>query len=186
MLSHRKCVWLLGLRSRLMKARARRLWVHWPLGTMKQKLWLTPIYSSQHRLPYPLTKTCVPYQHAVQGIRMSNGRQQAERLCAWYRSDDCGRKPSENEIVSHMILPLFLGLGWSHQQIAVEWNNVDMAFFKTTPTTEENCVMIVEAKGLGQALSKVLEQPQRYVARRGLRNVRYIVTTDGANIFVYS
>ena len=111
--------------------------------------------------------------------------QQAERLCAWYRSDVCGRKPTENEIVSHIILPLFLGLGWSHQQIAVEWNKVDMAFFKATPTTEENCVMIVEAKGLGQALSEVLDQPQLYVVRLGLKNVKYIVTTDGANIFVY-
>ncbi len=45
--------------------------------------------------------------------------------------------------------------------------------------------MIVEAKGLGRAFSEVLEQPQRYVARLGLRNVRYIVTTDGANIFIY-
>ncbi len=60
-----------------------------------------------------------------------------------------------------------------------------MAFFKTTPTTEENCVAIVEAKGLGQALSEVLDQPQQYVARLGLKNVKYIVTTDGANIFIY-
>ena len=112
--------------------------------------------------------------------------QQAERLCAWYESDDCGRKPSENEVVSHMILPLFLGLGWSHQQIAVEWSNVDMAIFKTTPTTKEKCVIIVEAKGLGQSLlSEVLDQAQRYVVGLGLRNVRYIVTTDGANIFIY-
>lgn len=111
--------------------------------------------------------------------------QQAKRLCAWYRSSICGRKPSENEMVSHTILPLFLGLGWSHQQIAIEWNKVDMAFFKATPTTEENCVMVVEAKGLGQALSEVLDQPQQYVVRLGLRNVKRVVTTDGENIFVY-
>jgi hypothetical protein len=33
--------------------------------------------------------------------------QQAERLCSWYRSGRCGRSPSENEVVSHIILPLF-------------------------------------------------------------------------------
>lgn len=111
--------------------------------------------------------------------------QQAERLCSWYRSKHSGRKPTENEVVSHVILPLFLGLGWSHQQVAVEWNKVDMAFFKNTPTTSEKCVMILEAKGLGRALSEVLEQPRRYVENLGLVNTRYILTTDGENLFVY-
>jgi hypothetical protein len=111
--------------------------------------------------------------------------QQAERLCSWYWSEHCGRSPSENEVVSHIILPLFLGLGWSHQQMAVEWNKVDVAFFKNTPTTEENCVMVLEAKGLGRALSEVLEQPQGYVHNLGLKNTRYILTTNGANLFVY-
>lgn len=109
--------------------------------------------------------------------------QQAERLCAWYPR--CGRSPSENEIVSHIILPLFLGLGWSHQQIAVEWNKVDVAFFKKTPTKAENCVMILEAKGLGKPLSDVLDQPKSYVQSLKLANVEHILTTDGENLFVY-
>jgi hypothetical protein len=109
--------------------------------------------------------------------------QQAERLLAWYPKS--GRSPSENEIVSHLILPLFLGLGWSHQQIAVEWNKVDMVFFKKTPTTKENCVMVLEAKGLGQALSDVLGQPKSYVRSLKLTNVKHILTTDGENLFVY-
>jgi len=109
--------------------------------------------------------------------------QQAERLCAWYPR--CGRSPSENEIVSHIILPLFLGLGWSHQQIAVEWNKIDMAFFKKTPTTPDNCVMVLEAKGLGSAASDVLQQPKNYVESLELNNVKHIVTTDGENLFMY-
>ncbi|MCB8942995.1 MAG: hypothetical protein H6658_04505 [Ardenticatenaceae bacterium] len=111
--------------------------------------------------------------------------QQAERLCSWYRSELCGRKPSENEIVSHIILPLFLGLGWSHQQIAIEWNRVDVAFFKTTPTIKESCVIALEAKGLGNALTEVLEQPLRYIVHLDLSNVVYVVVTDGENLFVY-
>jgi len=109
--------------------------------------------------------------------------QQAARLCSWYPK--CGRNPSENEIVSHIILPLFLGLGWSHQQIAVEWNKIDMAFFKKTPTSKENCVMVLEAKGLGKALSDVLEQPKNYVENLELANVKHILTTDGENLFMY-
>ena len=115
--------------------------------------------------------------------------QQADRLCSWYKSEDskkvCGRIPSENEVVSHIILPIFLGLGWSHQQIAVEWNKVDVAFFKKTPTIEENCVMVLEAKGHGKPLGRVLEQPLGYVKKLVLGNVVYILVTDGENLFVY-
>ena len=45
--------------------------------------------------------------------------------------------------------------------------------------------MVLEAKGLGQSLGEVLEQPIGYVKEKGLTNVRYILTTDGANLFVY-
>jgi hypothetical protein len=111
--------------------------------------------------------------------------QQADRLCTWYKSEHCGQRPTENEVVSHIILPLFLGLGWSHQQMAVEWQRVDVAFFRRIPTTEENCVMVLEAKGLGKGLGNVLQQPKKYVEQLGLAEVRYILTTDGENLFVY-
>lgn len=111
--------------------------------------------------------------------------EQAARLCAWYESAHCGRKPSENEVVSHIVLPLLLSLGWSHQQIAIEWKNVDMALFKRTPTTASNCVLVLEAKGLGRALTDVLEQPLNYIRSLGLTDTRYIVVTDGAHLFVY-
>jgi len=124
--------------------------------------------------------------------------QRAAMVCSWYESEqkDCAsleegkqegklRAPSEHEIISHVILPLFLGLGWSHQQVAVEWQKVDMAFFKTAPRTKENCVMVLEAKGLGRPLGEVLEQAENYVNSLDLKNTRYILTTDGANLFVY-
>ena len=46
--------------------------------------------------------------------------------------------------------------------------------------------MILEAKGLGQPLNAVLEQPIAYVESLELRRAKYIITTDGANLFVYS
>ncbi len=46
--------------------------------------------------------------------------------------------------------------------------------------------MILEAKGLGRALSEVLEQPQKYVQDMKLINTQYILTTDGENLFVYN
>ena len=83
------------------------------------------------------------------------------------------------------MVPLFLGLGWSHQQIAVEWKKVDMAFFKQPPTTEQNCVMILEAKGMGEGLDDVLKQPIDYIKEKGLQNVHYIAVTNGQIILVY-
>jgi hypothetical protein len=110
---------------------------------------------------------------------------QAERLHSWYWFGGSGRFPTEHEVVSHIVLPLFLGLGWSHQQIAVEWNKVDMAFFKRTPRANDTCVMILEAKGLGRGLGDVLSQPREYARTLGLDNVKHIVTTDGANLFMF-
>jgi len=111
--------------------------------------------------------------------------EQADRLWSWYSSHENSGRPTEHEIVSHMSLPIFLGLGWSHQQIAVEWQKVDMAFFKSMPATPENCVMILEAKGWGQPLCEIFEQPYEYIKKLELRNVKYILVTDGANLFVY-
>ena len=157
--------------------------INWPLRALKP---LPDIDTS----PYHDEELGVALFRAGIGNRNINdilsAIQQAARLCAWYYASG-GQKPrpSEHEIISHVILPVFLGLGWSHQQIAVEWNRVDMAFFKSTPTTAENCLMVLEAKGLGQALSEVLAQPKEYVNALGLAGVRYILTADGANLFIY-
>jgi len=157
------------------------LWLERPLKEMPD---IDSSVYSEEELGVELFRAGISNRN-IEGI--SKALQQAERLCSWYRSrHSCGRSPTENEIVSHMILPLFLGLGWSHQQIAVEWNKVDMAFFKRTPTTAENCVMVLEAKGLGRALSEVLNQPKSYVKDLGLKDVKYILTTDGADLFVYA
>lgn len=109
---------------------------------------------------------------------------QAERLCSWYDTQNSDR-PTEHEVVSHVILPIFLGLGWSHQQIAVEWKKMDMAFFKKTPTIPENCIMVLEAKGLGKPLAERHSQARGYIEKHDLESVRYIATTDGASLLLY-
>lgn len=111
---------------------------------------------------------------------------QAHNLHSWYSSQQqSGRWPTEHEVLSHIILPLFLGLGWSHQQMAVEWNRIDLAFFKTTPTSKKNCVMVLEAKGMDMPLGDILEQAIHYVEENGLRRANRILVTNGATLFVY-
>ena len=53
------------------------------------------------------------------------------------------------------------------------------------PTTPNNCVMVVEAKGLGEPLAARVSQPQRYVDAAALGSVRYVLTTDGPTLFLY-
>jgi hypothetical protein len=111
---------------------------------------------------------------------------QCRQLSAWYSANKhSGGRPTEHEVVSHMVLPLLLALGWSHQQIAVEWNRIDVALFLETPTEEDNCVGIIEAKGHGQSLGNVLAQPQSYVESLKLMRARKVIITDGTNIFIH-
>lgn len=112
--------------------------------------------------------------------------QQGERLCSWYREQSTsGRWPTEFEVVSHIIVPLLLGLGWSHQQIAVEWDKVDVALFETLPTSKGSCKIIIEAKGLGKPLGLVNQQPLDYIKKKNLSNVSKYVITDGENFFIF-
>jgi hypothetical protein len=113
--------------------------------------------------------------------------EQARRLNSWYHieSEGGGRYPTEHEVVSHMVLPFLLALGWSHQQIAVEWNKVDIALFGRTPTDEKNCRIVIEVKGLGKEIAHVLEQPLGYVENLKLTNVDKIVVTDGKDFYIY-
>ena len=53
------------------------------------------------------------------------------------------------------------------------------------PTTPNNCVMVLEAKGLGGPLAASVSQPQRYVDAAPLGSVRYVLTTDGPTLFLY-
>lgn len=112
--------------------------------------------------------------------------EQARRLYSWYHSESLkgGRYPTEHEVVSHMVLPILLALGWSHQQIAVEWNKVDIALFSQTPTTKDNCKIVIEVKGLGKEMGHVLDQPLGYIQNLGLTKVEKIVVTDGNDYFI--
>ncbi|MCK4373692.1 MAG: hypothetical protein KAX19_00145, partial [Candidatus Brocadiae bacterium] len=112
--------------------------------------------------------------------------QRQRRLADWYRTlDRETARPKEHEVVAHMILPLLLALGWSEQLLAVEWHRIDLAGFAETPTTEETCVLVCEAKGLGHGLQDILEQAVDYVKRLKLDRCKKILLTDGQRLYLY-
>jgi len=113
--------------------------------------------------------------------------QRQRRLAKWY--DEYGKRsvrPTEQEVVAHMILPMLLALGWSEQLLAVEWHKIDLAAFLCTPTTAENCCLVCEAKGLEHALQqKVFTQAINYTDKLKLNNCKKILLTDGIRLYLY-
>lgn len=112
--------------------------------------------------------------------------QRQKRLMKWYGKNgkQC-KRPSEHEVVAHMILPLLLALGWSEQLLAVEWRKVDLAAFGCTPTVPTNCCLVCEAKGYGHGLQNIFTQATTYVKKLGLDNCKKILLTEGARLYLY-
>ena len=104
----------------------------------------------------------------------------------WYDlyGEESGR-PTEHEIVAHMVIPLLLGLGWSEQLLAVEWRQIDLAGFWGTPTTPEKCSLVCEAKSRGYGLLRAFNQALSYVRSRKLINCQKILLTDGECLYLY-
>ena len=108
------------------------------------------------------------------------------RLIRWY--DVHGEKsdrPTEHEIVAHMVLPLLLALGWSEQLLAVEWKRVDLAVFTEAPTVSKNCCLVCEAKRFGHGLQNVFEQAEGYTRNLKLKNCEKILLTQGKILYLY-
>ncbi len=109
------------------------------------------------------------------------------RLVTWYKTErrDSGR-PTEHEVVAHMVLPLLLALGWSEQLLAVEWKSIDLAAFHSTPTNAARCLLVCEVKKGGSGMQEVWRQAHGYVEKLKLGSCRTILVTEGARFYLYS
>lgn len=121
---------------------------------------------------------------AVDRVLLAIKRQR--RIFKWYETHGVkSKRPTEHEVVAHMVLPLLLALGWSEQLLALEWHRIDLAGFRSAPTTEQNCVLVCEAKYLGSGLQDAFKQPREYVKDPKLKNCHKILLTDGARFYLY-
>ena len=91
---------------------------------------------------------------------------------------------SEDEMIVHLIAPLFRALGWLPEQIAVKWRYVDLALFPHLPRKPENCWLIVEAKYPGVGAEGALDQAKRYAQELNIR--RDILVSDGFRYRLYA
>jgi hypothetical protein len=104
-----------------------------------------------------------------------------QRVASWYWNETKrpeGR-PSEQETVCYLVIPLLLSLGWSRQTAAVQWNYVDVALFRGMPPTDATLARVVEAKLLGRSVFSPLGQAREYALRPGREGCDGLVVTDG-------
>jgi hypothetical protein len=95
-----------------------------------------------------------------------------------------GEHPSEDEMIAHFVVPFLRALGWPPERIAIKWHYIDIAVFRASPRTPENCHFLIEAKRLGAGVEGALDQAKRYVDALGVQ--RDVVVTDGIRYRMYS
>jgi len=95
-----------------------------------------------------------------------------------------GEGPSENELITHFVVPFLRALGWPPERIAVQWRRIDVAVFRTLPRIPENCHFVIEAKRLGAGVEGALEQAKGYIEVLGFP--RDVIVTDGIRYRMYA
>jgi hypothetical protein len=121
---------------------------------------------------------------AVRRVRDAIEKQRG--LIEWYRRrGSISDRPTEHELIAHIVLPLLVALGWSEQWIAIEWHKIDLALFVGTPTDKEHCKLVCEAKAIGHGLQDVLVQARDYVEKQKLANCDKLLVTDGQGFYLY-
>lgn len=120
---------------------------------------------------------------AVQRVRLTLEKQR--HLVQWYYSGQSAGRPSEHEVVAHVILPLMTSLGWSEQLLAIEWKRIDLAVFGGVPTDKKRCRLVCEAKAMGHGLQNVFDQARAYVESMPLPECDRILVAEGGRFYLY-
>lgn len=106
-------------------------------------------------------------------------------MVAFCRHYEPANRPTEHEVVAHIILPMLLALGWSEQLLAVEWHKIDLAIFNGTPTDAPRCKLVCEAKSMEHGLQDDFQQAAGDVERHGLTEYNTIVLANGGRFYLF-
>lgn len=97
--------------------------------------------------------------------------------------DTFEEQPTEDELVSHCVVPFLRALGWPVERIAVKWRYIDLCVFSALPRIPEHCHYLIEVKRLGAGVEGALEQAIGYVSDLGVPCD--VVVTDGIRYRMY-
>ena len=104
-------------------------------------------------------------------------------LGLYWNVEAFGKRPMEDELVAHNVVPFLRALGWPIEKIAVKWRNIDVCVFSKLPRVPEHCHYLIEAKRLGAGVEGALKQAIGYVSALGVQ--RDVVVTDGIRYRMY-
>ena len=111
------------------------------------------------------------------------------RLLARYYQRETDWMISEHETRAFLILPLLTALGWSEQQVRIEYptkaGRLDVVCF-TKPlheASDEDCALILESKSFRHGLDVAHAQAKRYA--KALPQARSVVVSNGYCYKVY-
>jgi hypothetical protein len=104
-----------------------------------------------------------------------------QRVASWYgnKTKRPEGRPSEQETVCYLVLPLLLSLGWSQQTAAIQWQRVDVALFGGMPPTDSSLACVVEAKLLDRSVFYPVGQACTYALQPGREGCDRLIVTDG-------
>jgi len=104
-----------------------------------------------------------------------------QRVASWYwnKTKRPEGRPSEQETICYLVIPLLLSLGWSQQTAAVQWKCVDVALFRGMPQTDATLACVLEAKLLGSSVFSPVGQAREYALRTGRESCDRLIVTDG-------
>jgi hypothetical protein len=163
-----------------------------PIRTLFSRVVERPLRELPQKPPKPLTMDGLSAALFDQGLsfeavrKVRSAIQQQRRMIRWYRAaGSTSARPTEHELIAHIVLPLLTALGWAEQLIAIEWHKIDLALFIGTPTDKAHCKLVCEAKAMGHGLQDVLDQARDYVERRELTNCDKLLLTDGQRFYLY-
>lgn len=129
-------------------------------------------------LPLPQRR----WEHPPEFLNKLVGLAQDWARMIWPEERFCGL-PSEDDMLVHFVVPFFRGLGWPQELLAVKWNHIDLAVFRSLPRKPENCFCVVEAKRLEVGAESALKQAIDYTSK--LPEKRDVLLTDGFRYRLY-
>jgi hypothetical protein len=104
-------------------------------------------------------------------------------LVEYYHAEITHGDIKEHETRTFLVAPLLLALGWSEQQLKIEYATGDglradiACFLKPYRTGSEDCQIIIETKGFRHGLDVASDQARQYTAR--FPSCKTLIATNG-------